>query len=174
MTAANMAVPKSPFCSLSAALRKLLHPHLRIHAKSKPSARPLSAHPSVHTISPSLSSPIIAPGASLHRCIFSPAPLFNAVSIPRVQVAPQRKLRLETRLERVSIQDWSCEYNINRQIQLNHPSRVSKNSIRRNSKREGGNWPPPVQRQSCSFLYIHIYVCVYTHTRQDRLFLRPV
>lgn len=48
---------KSPFCSLSAALRKLLHPHLRIHAKSnRPSVH---SRPSVRT-SVRLSSPIIA------------------------------------------------------------------------------------------------------------------
>lgn len=54
-----MAVRRLPFCSLSAALRKLLHPHLRIHAKSnrppvhsRPSVRPsvrTSVHPSVRT-----------------------------------------------------------------------------------------------------------------------------
>lgn len=53
---------KSPFCSLSAALRKLLHPHLRIHAKSnRPSVH---SRPSVRT-SVRLSSPII--GRALHR-----------------------------------------------------------------------------------------------------------
>ena len=82
-----MAVPKSPFCSLSAALRKLLHPHLRIRAKSKPSAaRPLSlAHPSVRTYhSLSLVLSIIARGASLAAPLhFFARPSLNAVSIPR-------------------------------------------------------------------------------------------
>lgn len=48
---------KAPFCSLSAALRKLLHPHLRIHAKSN--RPPVHSRPSVRT-SVRLSSPIIA------------------------------------------------------------------------------------------------------------------
>lgn len=38
---------KAPFCSLSAALRKLLHPHLRIHAKSN--RPPVHSRPSVRT-----------------------------------------------------------------------------------------------------------------------------
>lgn len=63
-----MAVRKSPFCSLSAALRKLLHPHLRIHAKSnRPSVH---SRPSVRT-SVRLSSPIIARALHRTRCIFS-------------------------------------------------------------------------------------------------------
>lgn len=46
---------KAPFCSLSAALRKLLHPHLRIHAKSN--RPPVHSRPSVRTsVRTSLSS----------------------------------------------------------------------------------------------------------------------
>jgi len=63
-----MAVRRLPFCSLSAALRKLLHPHLRIHAKSN--RPPVHSRPSVRTSArPSvrLSSPIIALARAVHR-----------------------------------------------------------------------------------------------------------
>jgi len=67
-----MAVRRLPFCSLSAALRKLLHPHLRIHAKSN---------------RPPVSSPIIAlarcsTGRLLHFFV-RPARQSGRVSIPR-------------------------------------------------------------------------------------------
>lgn len=54
---------KAPFCSLSVALRKLLHPHLRIHAKSN--RPPVHSRPSVRT---SVRTSLVSDNRSLARC----------------------------------------------------------------------------------------------------------
>lgn len=126
LTAANMAVPKSPFCSLSAALRKLLHPHLRIHAKSKPSARPLSPiHPSMRPYHLSLSLSLSHTLASDNRSRRVAAPLhffarpsLNAVSIPRDTsssrgTAPLRRGDTSIELNSRRSKDQAIVYEVN-------------------------------------------------------------
>lgn len=65
---------KAPFCSLSAALRKLLHPHLRIHAKSN--RPPVHSRPSVRT---SVRTSLVSDNRSrtVHRAAAAAAAFFS-------------------------------------------------------------------------------------------------